>query len=66
MSEPRLFARDSVTHLRVIKDTIYTWIAEKVVPAHEVGRFRNFQACVVDDWVRRGGASASARDGETE
>ncbi len=29
------------------------------MPAHKVGRLWRFQACEVDEWVRRGGANKS-------
>ena len=53
-----LSADDIAAHLGVTKDTIYTWIAEKGMPAHKIGRLWKFQATEVDDWVRRGGAAA--------
>ncbi|EFG46947.1 DNA binding domain, excisionase family [Brevibacterium mcbrellneri ATCC 49030] len=46
--------------LRVTKDTVYTWIAEKAMPAHKVGRLWKFQAGEIGDWVRRGGAAADS------
>ncbi|MGF0120944.1 helix-turn-helix domain-containing protein [Pseudoclavibacter sp. Marseille-Q434] len=38
MSEPWLSAVDIAAHLGVTKDTVYTWIAEKGMPAHKIGR----------------------------
>ena len=58
MAEPWLSADDIAAHLGVTKDTVYTWIAEKAMPAHKVGRLWKFQASEIDDWVRRGGAAA--------
>ncbi|MDU4923983.1 helix-turn-helix domain-containing protein [Dermabacter sp.] len=52
-------ADDIAAHLGVTKDTVYTWIAEKAMPAHKVGRLWKFQASEIDDWVRRGGAAAA-------
>lgn len=52
-------ADDIAAHLGVTKDTIYTWIAEKDMPAHKLGRLWKFQAAEVDDWVRRNGATAA-------
>lgn len=57
MPEPWLSADDIATHLGVTKDTVYTWIAAKGMPAHKVGRLWKFQPAEVDDWVRRKGAS---------
>lgn len=38
MTEPWLSADDIASHLGVTKDTVYTWIAEKGMPAHKIGR----------------------------
>lgn len=57
MTEPWLSADDIAAHLGVTKDTIYTWIAEKNMPAHKVGRLWKFQASEVDGRVRSGGAA---------
>ena len=62
MAEPWLSADDIAAHLGVTKDTVYTWIAEKAMPAHKVGRLWKFQASEIDDWVRAG-AAASDDDG---
>ncbi|MGL5247411.1 MAG: helix-turn-helix domain-containing protein [Brooklawnia sp.] len=42
MAEPWLSADDIAAHLGVTKDTVYTWIAEKAMPAHKVGRLWKF------------------------
>jgi excisionase family DNA binding protein len=52
VAEPWLSADDIAAHLGVTKDTVYTWIAEKAMPAHKVGRLWKFQASEIDDWVR--------------
>lgn len=59
MTEPWLSADDVAAHLGVTKDTIYTWIAGKGMPAHKIGRLWKFQASEVDDWVRNDGAADS-------
>ena len=66
MTEPRLSADDIASHLGVTKDTVYTWIAEKDMPANKVGRLWKFQASEIDGWVRRGGAAASTDSGRSE
>ncbi|MDD5697162.1 MAG: helix-turn-helix domain-containing protein [Victivallaceae bacterium] len=44
-------------HLGVCKDTIYTWLAEKQMPAHKVGRLWKFKIAQVDKWIENGGAN---------
>lgn len=68
MAEPWLSADDIAAHLGIPKDTVYAWIAERAMPAHKVGlgRLWMFQASEIDEWVRRGGASASTRDEDAE
>lgn len=62
MTEPWLSADDIAAHLGVTKDTVYTWIVEKAMPAHKVGRLWKFQASETDYWVRRGEAAAASDD----
>jgi len=52
-----LSADDIAAHLGVTKDTVYSWINEKRMPASKVGRLWKFQVSEVDDWVRNSGAS---------
>ena len=62
MSENWLSADDISAHLGVTKDTVYTWIADKAMPAHKVSRLWKFQATKVDEWVRNGGARYADND----
>lgn len=64
MPEPWLSADEIAAHLGVTKDTIYTWIAEKDMPAHKVGRLWKFQSTEVDDWVRSEGAASENPTGD--
>ena len=57
MAEPWLSADDIAAHLGVTKDTVYSWIADKGMPAHKLGRLWKFQTNEVDAWVRGGGAA---------
>ena len=66
MAESWLSADDIAAHLGITKDTAYTWIADRAMPAHKIGRLWKFQASEVDEWVRRDGASASMRDEDAE
>lgn len=59
MPEPWLSADDIAVHLGITKDTVYSWIAYKGMPAHKIGRLWKFQTSEIDDWVRGGGAEAS-------
>ncbi len=59
MSTPWVSADDIAIHLGVTKDTVYSWIADKAMPAHKVGRLWKFQTSEVDEWVRGGGAAAT-------
>lgn len=58
MAEPWLSTDEVAAHLGVTKDTIYTWIAEKGMPAHKLGRLWKCQASEVDEWVRTGAADS--------
>lgn len=64
MSEPWLSPDDIAAHLGVTKDIVYTWITEKAMPAHKVGRLWKFQTSEIDEWVRRGGAQPGKDDAE--
>ncbi|MFE6937416.1 excisionase family DNA-binding protein [Streptomyces sp. NPDC057699] len=50
---------DIAAHLGITKDTIYTWITAKSMPAHKGNRLWNFQAGAFDGWVRSVGAADS-------
>ncbi len=50
-------------HLGVTKDSVYTWIARRGMPAHRVGRLWKFQVSEVDDWVRSNGADETSTKG---
>lgn len=63
MSEAWLSVEDIAEHLGVSKDTVYTWVANKGMPAHKVGRLWKFQASEIDDWVRSGGAAVQENEG---
>jgi len=43
-------------YLGIKQDTVYTWISDKKMPAHRMGRLWKFQKDEVDDWVKSGGA----------
>ena len=41
-------------HLGVSRDTVYTWVNEKHLPAHKGGKLWKFQISEVDRWIRSG------------
>ena len=57
MNDRWVSVAEIATYLGVSKDTIYTWIAAKGIPAHRVGRLWKFRREEVDAWVKSGGAS---------
>ncbi len=62
MTEAWLSVEDIAQHLGVSKDTVYTWVAQKGLPAHKVGRLWKFQASEIDDWVRSDGAAVQENE----
>lgn len=44
-------------YLGVSKDTVYSWINGRGMPAHRMGRLWKFKRNQVDAWVESGGAS---------
>ena len=57
----RWLAVDEIAeYLGVTRDTIYTWVADKGLPGHKVGRLWKFKRDEVDGWVRSGGAAADS------
>jgi excisionase family DNA binding protein len=57
MTEPWVSADAIAEHLGVTKDSVYSWIAKKDMPAHRVGRLWKFKVTEVDAWVRGDGAA---------
>ena len=70
MAEPWLSADDIATHLGTTKDTIYTWITEKAMPAHKVEYLWKLHASEIDEWngfavaVREAAARQAKADGK--
>lgn len=56
VTEPRASADAIAEHFGVIEDTVYSWIATKLMPAHRVGRLWEFQMSEVDARLRAGQA----------
>ncbi len=57
MTERWLSVEEIAEYLGVAKDTVYTWVNNKGMPGHKVGRFWKFKRDEIDGWVRAGGAS---------
>jgi len=53
MTEPWASVDEVAKHLGVAKDSIYSWIENRGLPAHKIGRLWKFKLSEVDDWVRR-------------
>ena len=57
MDDRWLSVEEISEYLGVSKDTIYTWIDAKGLPAHRLGRLWKFKRDEVDAWIKSGGAS---------
>lgn len=66
VTEPWVSADVIAEHLGVTKDSIYTWIAKKDMPAHRVGRLWKFKVSEVDEWVRNSGADETSKPSTKE
>lgn len=59
-----LSVEEIAAYLGVSKDTVYTWVGKRNMPAHRIGRLWKFKSAEVDAWVRSDGAAES--DSRTE
>jgi excisionase family DNA binding protein len=57
MDDSYLSVEQIAEYLGVSKDTVYTWITAKAMPAHRLGRLWKFKKEEVDGWVKSGGAA---------
>jgi excisionase family DNA binding protein len=62
MEDRWLSVKEIAQYLGVSKDTVYTWISRKKMPAHKIGRLWKFKKDEVDTWVREGKASDFKED----
>lgn len=44
-------------HLNINRQTVFTWIAQKNLPAVRVGKSWRFKLSEIDAWLRSGGAT---------
>ncbi|MFH2092053.1 MAG: helix-turn-helix domain-containing protein [Pseudomonadota bacterium] len=56
MEDRWLSVEEIAQYLGISKDTVYTWISCKKMPAHKIGRLWKFKKDEVDTWVRDGKA----------
>ncbi len=57
MSDDRWLSVDEIAeYLGIQRETVYTWISKKKMPAHKVGRLWKFKRDEIDQWVRSGSA----------
>jgi excisionase family DNA binding protein len=59
MTDRWMSVEEIAEYLGVSKDTVYSWLTNKGMPGHKVGRFWKFKRADVDIWVREGGAASS-------
>jgi len=57
MNDRWLSVDEIAEYLGLSKDTVYTWISVKGMPAHRVGRLWKFKRDEVDGWVKAGAAA---------
>lgn len=48
--------KEICAYLGISRDTLLTWISEKGLPAHKMGRNWKFKTAEVDEWVKSGKA----------
>lgn len=63
MEDRWLSVAEIAQYLGISKDTVYTWISRKNMPAHKIGRLWKFKKDEVDTWVRDGKA-IDTKEGE--
>ncbi|MBT8777646.1 methylation-associated defense system helix-turn-helix domain-containing protein MAD1 [Akkermansia muciniphila] len=61
MEDRWLSVEEIAEYLGVKRDTVYTWVKEKNMPAHKMGRLWKFKIEEVDQWVRKGHASSELK-----
>jgi excisionase family DNA binding protein len=66
MSDRWMSVEEIGAYLGISKDTVYTWVNERRMPGHKVGRFWKFKTDEVDGWIRAGGAATMASQCDSE
>ena len=66
MEDRWLSVEEIAQYLGVSKDTVYTWINKKKMPAQKIGRLWKFKKDQVDAWVEAGEAADKSRKNKDE
>lgn len=67
MTEERWVSVEEIAqHLCVSKDSVYSWINSRGMPAHRIGKKWRFKRSEVDAWVVSGKAADSMDEGTSE
>lgn len=62
MEDRWISVEEVASYMGIKRDTVYTWIATKNMPAHRMGRLWKFRKEEVDEWVKSGGADDAKED----
>lgn len=63
--EDRWLSVDEIgVYLGIKRDTVYSWISQRGMPAQKIGRLWKFKKDEVDEWIRKGGASDDLKSGQ--
>jgi excisionase family DNA binding protein len=57
MEDRWLSVEEIAEYLGISRDTVYTWLSARGMPAHKVGRLWKFKRDEVDQWVKSGAAA---------
>ncbi len=50
--EPRLIDINELSeYLGMSKHTLYTWVSQRRIPFHKVGRLTKFDPAEIDEWI---------------
>ena len=58
MNDRWLSVDEIAAYLGIKRKTIYTWLSNKNMPAHKVGRLWKCRKHEIDHWIESGGADS--------
>lgn len=61
MDDRWLSVDEIAEYLGVSRDTVYSWLSNKSMPGHRVGRLWKFKRTEVDQWVRASEMAAASQ-----